>query len=275
LSLLSIPVLAITMGACASGQVAKEGTAIEEAIARWIKELGDDSFKVRESATKNLVEAGFPAWAPLQLALEAPSDEEVRQRIMVALSKIKRKSVNEIARYLLRELDRNGLEGTIQRMANHDNVDTKTDWKLLEQMVEILLERAAQADEKAGPKLDWVDLPVSRACGPNNSSGKRFLMAGLYRNPTSIENAVVICDGPMEWVTSVENSVLLVRGKIKGFTSMHKCLVVCMGDFGEATGIHDSVILVTGNFKGPPWQRRNNVIQSTKGGLLELAGLVK
>src|SRR6516225_6567637 len=69
----------------------KRRKASPEEIARWLKELGDNQFKVRESATKALVEVGQPALAGLQEA-KRTGEPEVRRR---AESLIERIDVNE------------------------------------------------------------------------------------------------------------------------------------------------------------------------------------
>src|SRR6478609_7317721 len=51
-----------------------------ERIARLIKQLGDDSFRKREAATKELDAIGEPALAALQKAAASSDDVEIRWR---------------------------------------------------------------------------------------------------------------------------------------------------------------------------------------------------
>lgn len=48
-------------------------------IQSWVKELGDDEFKVREEATRNLIEAGEVAFEEVRKAVKS-KDAEVKQR---------------------------------------------------------------------------------------------------------------------------------------------------------------------------------------------------
>src|SRR5262245_60629229 len=57
----------------------KRRAATPKEIEQWIKDLGDDVFKVREAASKALVEVGDPALKGLHAAT-ASGDVEVKQR---------------------------------------------------------------------------------------------------------------------------------------------------------------------------------------------------
>lgn len=56
-------------------------------IARWMSQLGDNAFQVRETASRHLREAGFSARPALRIGLKH-QDAEVRircQRILTAI----------------------------------------------------------------------------------------------------------------------------------------------------------------------------------------------
>lgn len=59
-----------------------------EAIARWVEEMGDDSFAVREAASRKLLGAGEAAEAALTRALDH-KDAEVRSRARALLAEFK------------------------------------------------------------------------------------------------------------------------------------------------------------------------------------------
>jgi hypothetical protein len=65
----------------------KRREATPEQITQWIKDLGDDMFKVREIASKALVEVGAPALKGLQGATNS-GDVEVRQRARLLIDRI-------------------------------------------------------------------------------------------------------------------------------------------------------------------------------------------
>ncbi len=75
-SLLAATITAFALISAAAEQPPKPSP---EQIAKWVRQLGDDDFNVRETASKKLYEAGQPAEAALQEAT-ASSDAEVARR---------------------------------------------------------------------------------------------------------------------------------------------------------------------------------------------------
>jgi uncharacterized protein (TIGR03067 family) len=74
-------VIAILLAAQGGTPRAAPGTEAEaEAIARLIKQLGDDAFARREAATGRLKEIGEPALEALRQAAASDSDPEIRAR---------------------------------------------------------------------------------------------------------------------------------------------------------------------------------------------------
>jgi HEAT repeat protein len=66
------------------------GSVSDEQIEKLIKQLGDDSFDVREKATKALVEIGAPALPLLRkAAADTNADIEIRNRAKAIIDKIK------------------------------------------------------------------------------------------------------------------------------------------------------------------------------------------
>ena len=68
--------------------VGGDGAPTREQIAKWVKELDDDSFEVREKATTKLAEAGKAAEPDLTKALQANPSAEASQRIKQILDKL-------------------------------------------------------------------------------------------------------------------------------------------------------------------------------------------
>jgi WD40 repeat protein len=73
--------------------------AASEAIRALIKQLGDDSFEKRESASKRLVAIGAPALDLLRQAVRDSRDAEVRQRAAQAVRAIERTLLYEVRRF--------------------------------------------------------------------------------------------------------------------------------------------------------------------------------
>jgi hypothetical protein len=69
------------------GVVAEESSRDETKIARLIRQLGDDDFEVRESASQKLEKLGQPALAALRKALSS-EDLEIRRRAVRLIERI-------------------------------------------------------------------------------------------------------------------------------------------------------------------------------------------
>ena len=94
---------------CAS--LAPAAEADKEAIAKLIRQLGDDNYKVRRDAQAKLIEVGEPAIPQLTEALKS-SDVEVQNRAEKALAEIRRgafgRSSEKIAKQIIWELKTSG-----------------------------------------------------------------------------------------------------------------------------------------------------------------------
>lgn len=88
----------VACGVCAQDEAKDEQ---QERIARLVKELGHDEYKVREQATLELRKIGFPAMARLKAALD-DDDPEVRHRAQSVLDSITLGVVEEAPADLVR-----------------------------------------------------------------------------------------------------------------------------------------------------------------------------
>jgi hypothetical protein len=105
----------------ATAPPAKAPAATAEQIAHWIRQLGDDSFLVREDATRSLIAAGAPAEVSVKAALET-HDPEVRYRAL--------KILREIDRGQLAQRRAAFLEGDVEQMRTN-----AASWVRLEEVV--------------------------------------------------------------------------------------------------------------------------------------------
>ena len=65
----------------------KEAPPTAKQLQTWIKQLGDDEYKVREEATRNLIEAGGAAFEAVRKATKS-EDAEGRQRALMIIMKV-------------------------------------------------------------------------------------------------------------------------------------------------------------------------------------------
>ena len=80
--------LLLGMAVVTTAAIAAPAAPTKEQIAKWVAQLGDNDFAVREQATKKLWEAGQPAEAALQAAAKS-DDAEVSRRAKDILEKFK------------------------------------------------------------------------------------------------------------------------------------------------------------------------------------------
>ncbi len=106
LALFSTMALGAALFAKEASQPAKPSQPTQEQVRRWVAQLGDDDFTVREEASKKLWEAGAAAEPALKEVLK-DTDEEVRRRAREILDKFQwgiypdtpREQLELIARY--------------------------------------------------------------------------------------------------------------------------------------------------------------------------------
>lgn len=79
-------------GADKKPEKVKEPAPTTAQIQTWIKQLGDDDFKVREEATRNLIQTGEPAFDAVTKAT-VNEDAEVRQRAMMIIKQLKKAAI--------------------------------------------------------------------------------------------------------------------------------------------------------------------------------------
>lgn len=104
----NLPILVLSLVLCISQQNGVHGDADKpttstalsaEQIQQLIDQLGDDSFDIREKASKRLVELGKPVLAALRKAAADSKDPEIRLRAQKALN-----DIESSPRYLIEDL---------------------------------------------------------------------------------------------------------------------------------------------------------------------------
>jgi hypothetical protein len=87
--------LSIVLGLAASGGVALAAVPSDEDVARWVRQLGDEDFQMREQAARALIEAG-PRAVPAVRAAARSTDAEVRRRALRIAEEIQERSVKAL-----------------------------------------------------------------------------------------------------------------------------------------------------------------------------------
>jgi len=242
---------AIAVTAPTLGHQPKDAPVSQADIAKLIDDLGDPRFKVRDTATNRLLEIGEPALPLLTKAKDSP-DEEIRERANRLIPTITRRASVAAAQRLMDRIGEGGLAGLVERMVKAKDTDSDANWQLLEELMQVIAQRApaAAVGHKLGPPWKWTELPVDRVCNWNNRSGKRFLLAGLPKSPILLDGSIIVSDGPLVTITTISQSIIIIRGSLKDCSRLQDSLVICLGDFGGASVIESSVVVATGNFGG-------------------------
>lgn len=76
----------------AADKKSKEPAPSPAQIQQWIKQLGDENFKVREEATRNLIRAGEVAFDAVAKATKS-NDAEVGQRALRIIKQIEKAAI--------------------------------------------------------------------------------------------------------------------------------------------------------------------------------------
>ena len=90
-----IPHIALILAAVlllAADDKAKEPIPSAAQIQKWVKQLGDEDFKVREEATRDLIKAGEAALDAVTKATES-KDPEVKQRALMIIQQIEKTAI--------------------------------------------------------------------------------------------------------------------------------------------------------------------------------------
>jgi hypothetical protein len=269
-----IPLLLLASAACfvaaffvapsTSSCEAGEPTPHRE-IDSLITQLGDDSFQVREAATRQL-EKRSDAIPALRRALTSPDAEVARRAGAILDAFARREEKRDYAAFA--ELARDGaVDRAVERFVRRDTwKDEAACWKVLADLEDKLadLERQTYGESKRGR--------VDRRLKRDSANLTRIaLAAGLPRGGTG-RGALQLWEHENRWVFRAEevqkgkrfsdflialSGEALIRGE-SIFSTMFSCgsitcgdvsdsLVVCDGDFTVQENITNSLIIARGN----------------------------
>ncbi len=235
-------------------------------IERWIEQLGDDDFDVREAATRELKDREDAK--PFLRKLLASSDAEVRRRAVDILSALDRKlATHELDKAL--ELAKDGrIDEVVDRLVHwQGSEDGRKGWEAVYQIATKAAESADQ-DPSARNLLESARLPlrssrhdvlamqptevifpsVKAAYERNNlirgetinlgphSLCKWSIIAGCYavRLRSHAHFAIIACGGSVE-VYALEGSIVICDGDFKADGGLENCVVIASGKVTCAT----------------------------------------
>lgn len=221
----------------------------EEEIDKLISQLGDDQFKVREEATRQLISMRQRALLALRKAANA-EDLEVRLRARLIIERIQRLQASEQVASIVARAKRGEMDQFIDQIVERRTVADDACWEAVLGLARQMAESATQVSGKAFsvPRHDFLKGAVitDLLSEKSNLSGKRVLTDDL-RAASYIHSSLVICRGPLETKEYyLYASIIFTNGPIKVGGYIRNSIIFCNGDIRVSGYIWGSVIVATG-----------------------------
>ena len=212
----------------------------------WVKRLGSESYRVREEATRRLLQME-EAYEALQRARRS-ADPEVRRRATLILGTLKERVEEQAAWQLLSEVRPGQVERLIGQLTGGKGRPAEEHWQEVVRLARTLAARASRIRGAAFevPGRGAEKMEVVRACPPAGLWGKRVLVAGIDHDVASLSNCLLVSAGPVKRVDRVRGCVVLVNGNVAGCSMVQDSLLICRGNVGDVAAIDGSVLLIKG-----------------------------
>ena len=234
--------------AWAEGPAAPADT--KDDIDRLIRQLGSDDFEAREEASRKLADRD-DALRKLRAAAKS-EDAETRARAERLVEAISRRLGDKVVQELLKEVNKEGIDRFIDRMALEMDYATAERWQVAYKLAEAVAARASKLSGRQfdAPRLDLANMPTVSQCEGVGCEVSKVRLNGLKGGVTLLGGCLVVSAGPLQHITGVENSVVFVNGDMKWITGITNSIIFCNGDLGDVTGVDRSVVICTGEFEG-------------------------
>jgi hypothetical protein len=215
-------------------------------IQQLVEQLGSDDFDTREKAGARLLELEEAAMPALKRAAEG-SDAELRRSAGELLATITARVEDRAVQKMLVEVNREGLEKFVERMAKDKEFATEERWRTVGHLVLAIEKRATEVADRSFrvTKLDVGKMTTLQTPPENIVNTARIVLNNDPLSLTGLYNCVVISNGPLGRVGTFTNCVVIVNGDIEGFTIMRNCVVLCRGNIGRTRQIDSSIVLAT------------------------------
>ncbi len=222
-----------------------------ETVEKLIEQLGDDSPKVREEATRKLVERN-DALPALKKALESP-DAEVRERAKLIIAEIEKRRRQ---RAIQRVFD-SGLDLYIDQLVARGKQADDADWSLVLDLAHALADKAGKQNDRFFNVLnhDFFSDPEYKFEATEDWSSeyksipRKRLLAKRIVGDYKVVWSIVLCRSALEFELMIVHSIVFVNGDIKGnkrpIDHISNAVVFSDGDVHVGV-IDDSVVIATG-----------------------------
>jgi len=214
-------------------------------VRRLINELANEVFDTREQASARLLELGEAALPALREARTSP-DLEVRRRAEQLLVDIPRQVADRAVQRLFAEVNRDGLDRFIERMARDKGFATTERWQMVLRLGSVTAKKASDFGGRwKGPNLDVARLSTEFGRDdlfPCNCRA-RITEPPAWKHAS---DSALVGAGSLQNLGYVSHSVLLVHGDLDEVRRLSESVVICCGSIKKITLVQDSVVLTTG-----------------------------
>jgi hypothetical protein len=218
-------------------------------VAAWVEKLGSSEFDEREKAFERLARLADVRPA-LEKALKSP-DLETRRRAQEVVAGINFRNRDRLVAKLLGQVDESGLDQFIDRMVLVKGHATEERWRVAASLARALTERGAKLGWKApkGVRPDPLRFGVITQCAGVGVSRARVLVPGTDQWVTRIDESLVLSSRSIAGATGISRSILFIDGDMKGATSIQDSVIFCTGRIGPVTRIDNSMIVALGDLE--------------------------
>lgn len=284
LALSSVILLGVAFGSVGAGGGADKPPAKQgrEEIDRLIDQLKSDKFKVREEATRRLMECddALPA-----LEQAAKSDNaEVAGRARKALEAIKKRLAKRALRRATAMLKKGQTDQFVEQVVRWRDYMDEDCWKAAVEHVEAIADKASKMSEgqfklarevarRPKGRAPWVDvtkLPFIhtdhlKLADKNFIREERIIAESVTVPDGSIHDSFILCAGMVTSKYSLGGSVVFANGSLRigdqeNTAAIGGCIVVCDGDVDISGQVGGSVILARGNVKTGAFVKNSVII---------------
>ncbi|HEY7309685.1 MAG TPA: PDZ domain-containing protein [Gemmataceae bacterium] len=249
-------------------------------IEKLIDQLGSDDFKVREEATRRLMERDDAVPA---LERAAKSDAaEVASRARKAIEAINKRMAKRGLRRAVGLLKKGQTDQFVEQVVTWREYMDEDCWKADVEHVEAIADAASEVSggqfalTRKLPEglhtLPWLDVTKltfrhgDHYAVPKDEwiSDKRIVAESIYIPKGLLRDSFLISRGPVETTYSQSYSVIFANENVKAGDKetgaiITNSLVVCDGDVSVTSSVENSVIFATGNVR-VGWGIVNSVI---------------
>ena len=226
----------------------------KETIYKLIKDLGSKDFKVRDHATKRLLEIEEAAPA-LQEAAKS-EDAEVAQRAKAILDRFAIRKRERNTRFSLDRINGHGFgfEAFIDRMVEDKNFSTQEHWGDVITLTKQIMSKTTKTRRRGVyiPIENGANYPIKRATNitKRSEAEKHRILGPSLRSEVPITSSLVLSSGRIATVEAPAfGSILLSGGNVAIDGPVTDCLIIASQEVAISGPVENSIIIAGGTIR--------------------------